>query len=184
MKRKWVKWFALISVGIFGMAYFVACGGGGDDDDDIDPCSGPVPCLTQDWGGTFYQFEESNGNPILINSDGNIFGGAGLDEEGSIIGLGGEVVDCYNSNITTGAIDRNPPDGNIDYWFTSVSGKVNICNTTLRVTNLVIEGTREPDTVATYVGVAQTSENNGDQTDRKAQQKILFEILNKMSSEQ
>ena len=94
------------------------------------------------------------------------------------------MIDCYNGNITEGAIDRYPPDGNIDYRFTSVSGNMNICNTTLRVTNLVIEGTREPDTVATYVGVAQTSEIKEDQADRKAQQEILFEILNIMSSEQ
>jgi len=184
MKRKGIKLIAVICVGVFGMLFFVACGGDGNGDDDSDPCTGPVPCLTQNWGDTYYQFNESNGNPIVVVSDGNVFGGAGPDEEGSIIGLGGVVVDCYNGNITTGGVDRNPPDGNIDYMFTSVSGKVNICNTTLRVTNLVIEGTREPDTVATYVGVAQTSENNGDQTDRKAQQEILFEILNKMSSEQ
>ena len=63
MKRKWVKWFALISVGIFGMVFFLACGG---DSDDSDPCSGPVPCLTQDWGGTYYQFNESNGSPVIV----------------------------------------------------------------------------------------------------------------------
>jgi len=42
----------------------------------------------------------------------------------------------------------------------------------------------QPDTVATYVGVAQTSAINTGQTDKKGQKEIVFEVLNKMSSEQ
>ena len=76
----------------------------------------------------------------------------------------------------------------VDYIFTSVSGNVNICNRTLRISDVVIEGTPEPDTVATYlgvyVGVTTSLKSNEDQTGRKIPPEILFEILDKMSSEQ
>jgi hypothetical protein len=159
-------------------------GGGGSGD----LCAGPVPCLTQDWGGTYYEFHEPNGNRIIITSNGNVYAAVGYNEEGDAIGLGGDVIDCYNGDISEGAIDNYPPDGNIDDWFTSVSGNVNICNTTLRISNLVIEGTPEPGTEATYVGVyvvaVASLKSNENQTGRKIPPEILFEILDKMSSEQ
>jgi len=63
---------------------------------------------------------------------------------------------------------------------------VNICNTTLRISDLVIEGTPEPNIEATYVGVLVPAslKSNEDQTGRKIPPEILFEILDKMSSEQ
>ena len=182
-----LRYLCLIVVIAFGLMVIVATGGGGGGGGGGDPCAGPVPCLTQDWGGTFYEFREPNGSPIIISSYGNVYAGAGFSDDGDIIGLGGDVIDCYNGDISEGAIDYNPPDGNIDYWFTSVSGNVNICNTTLRIYDLVIEGTPEPDTVATYVGVfvgvATSLESNEDQTGRKIPPEILFELLDKMSSE-
>jgi hypothetical protein len=182
-----LRYFCLLAAITLGLMAIVATGGGGGGGGG-DPCAGPVPCLTQDWGGTFYEFHEPNGSPIFITSYGNVYAGAGFNEDGDIIGLGGDVIDCYNGDISEGAIDYNPPDGNIDYWFTSVSGNVNICNTTLRISDLVIEGTPEPDTVATYVGVsvgaATYLKSNEDQTGRKIPPEILFEILDKMSSEQ
>jgi len=158
-------------------------GGGGGD-----PCAGPVSCLTQDWDGTIYEFHEPNGSPILIYSDGIFYAGAGYNEDGDIIALGGDVIDCYNGDISVGTIDYNPPDGVTDDSFAAVSGNVNICNTTLRISNLVIEGTPKPDTVATYVGVyvgvVASLKSNEDQTGRKIPPEILFEILDKISSEQ
>jgi hypothetical protein len=48
-------------------------GGGGEDS-----CDGPVPCATTDWGDTFYEFEDADGEVVLITSDGDFFGGLGL----------------------------------------------------------------------------------------------------------
>jgi hypothetical protein len=183
-----LRYLCVSCVIVVGFISIIGTGGGGDDGGGGDPCVGPVPCLTQDWGGTFYEFQDPNGSPIIITSYGNVYAGAGFNEDGDLIGLGGDVIDCYNGDISEGAIDNNPPDGNIDDWFTSVSGNLNICNTTLRISGLVIEGTPQPEIVATYVGVfvgvATSLKTNEDQTDRKILPEILFDILDKMSREQ
>jgi hypothetical protein len=186
-----LRYLCLVGVIALGLMTIVGTGGGGGGDGGDgggggggggDPCAGPVPCLTQDWGVTFYEFQEPDGSPILVNSDGNIHAEAGFTDDGDIIAFAGYVSDCYNGDIEEGAIDYYPPDGNIDYWFTWISGNVNICNTTLRISNIVIEGTPEADVVATYIGVATSLISNEDQIDRKIPPEILFEILDKMSS--
>jgi hypothetical protein len=185
-----LRYLCISCVIVVGFISIIGTGGGGDDGGGGggDPCVGPVPCLTQDWGGTFYEFQDPNGSPIIITSGGNVYALVGYSDESDAVGLGGDVIDCYNGDISEGAIDYNPPDGNVDDWFTSVSGNVNICNTTLRISNLVIEGTPEPDIVATYCGVcadmATSLKSNENQTGRKIPPEILFEILDKMSSEQ
>jgi len=190
IKLPGLQFINLLCIVALGLMTIIGCGGGGDDGGGGggDPCAGPVPCFTQDWDGTYYEFHEPNGNPIIISSYGNVYAAVGFNEEGDSIGLGGDVIDCYNGDISEGAIDNNPPDGNIDYWFTSVSGNMNICNTTLKISALVIEGTPEPGTEATYVGVflgaATSLKSNDNQADRKIPPEILFDILDKMSSEQ
>jgi len=158
-------------------------GGGGGGPTSTDPCAGPVPCLTQDWGLTFYEFQEPGGSPILVTSDGNIHAEAGYNEDGDIIGGGGYVSDCYNGDIEEGAIDYYPPDGNIDYWFSSVSGNLNICDRTLRISNFVIEGTPEADVVATYIGSGTMSVSEAIQIDRGLTTKLMHELVKRLSIE-
>ncbi len=171
----------LFTILIAALALFIpACGGssGGGGGGGCD-----VPCLTQNWGSTFYEFQEPSGSPILVTSDGNVHAEAGFNEYGDIIAVAGHVSDCYNGDIEEGAIDESPPDGNIDYWFTSISGNVNISNKILTISNLVIEGTPEADIVATCVGSGIAAVSMEIQIDRKIPTEILFEILDKMSSE-
>jgi hypothetical protein len=122
--------------------------------DPLDPCAGSVPCLTTDWNGVFYEFKEADGSQIIVSSEGNVFAGAGFTDEGWIIGLGGTPTDCYNGTLSEGGLDTDL-DGVIDDVFDSVSGNLNICGSTLSITNVVLDGDPNPDIVATYVGVAQ-----------------------------
>ena len=158
-----------------------ACGGSSGGGGGGGGCN--VPCLTNDWGTKYYEFEDQQGNPVIVLSDGNVHAEAGFNDDGDLIAVGGIVSDCYNGDIDEGAIDYNPPDGNIDYWFTSISGNVNISNKTLTISNLVIEGTPEADIVATCVGSGIYGVSKEIQIDRKIPIEILFEILDKMSSE-
>ena len=177
-----LRYLCLVGVIALGLMTIVATGGGGGGGGG-DPCAGPVPCLTQDWGLTFYEFQEPGGSPLLVTSDGNIHAEAFFNDDGDIIGVGGYVSDCYNGDIEEGAIDYYPPDGNIDYWFTSISGNVNICNTTLRISNIVIEGTPEADIAATYVGSGTLSVSEAIQIDRGLTTKLMHELVKRLSIE-
>jgi hypothetical protein len=178
-----LRCFCLLGVFALGLLAIIGTGGGGGGGGG-DPCAGPLPCLATDWGGTFYEFRESDGSPIVVMSDGVVFSGGGVDDNGDVIALAGTVSDCYNGIIEFGAIDYFPPDGNIDYTFTSVSGNVHYCNPTLTISSLIIEGAPQPDIVATYVGVATLFVSNEDQTGREIPPEILFDVMDKMYSEQ
>ena len=69
-------------------------------------------------------------------------------------------------------------DGVVDYWFVSVSGSANICNDTLQITNIVLDGAPDPDIVATYVGLA-----SGVYTGSEILSEILFKVMDKIKSE-
>ena len=164
---------------VFGLTIFFAIGcdnGGGSGGGGGNSCDGPVPCITSDWGDTMYEFEGDDGNPIVIGSDGLAFAGAGLTEDGFIMGLGGEAVDCYTGNILVGGMDYNL-DGTIDEWFDTASGRMKICDTELKVTNLIIDGVPEENIVADYVGVARST-IQADQSD--SAQIVIAEILNRL----
>ena len=139
-------------------------------------CAGPVPCLTEKWGvsideypywrGSYAVFYEGD-NVIVLMSDGEIFGiGAEqvIDGEKVIVGLGGEVTNCYNGTITTGAIDYDL-DGLPEYWFTSISGFVRVCDKTLTIYNIVVEGEAQDNVVAKYDSMASLSASNQLSTD-------------------
>jgi len=160
----------------------LACGGCGGDGDGGGGGGCNVPCLTQDWGNKYYEFEDQQGNPIIVISYGDVHAEAGFNDVGDLIAFGGFVSDCNNGDIDNGGLDTDL-NGTIDYWFTSISGNVNISNKTLTISNLVIEGTPEADIVATCVGSGIAAVSMEIQIDRKIQTEILFEILDKMSSE-
>lgn len=152
-------------------------GGGGGD-----PCAGSVPCLTTDWNGVFHEFKEADGSQILVSSEGNVFAGAGFTEEGWIIGLGGTPTDCYNGTLNEGGLDTNL-DGVIDDVFDSVSGNMNICGSTLSITNLVLDGDPIPDIEATYVGIYQVAAG-AVYSKSEIPPEILYETLDKVRGDQ
>jgi hypothetical protein len=148
-------------------------GGGGNS------CDGPVPCITTDWGDTMYEFEGDDGNLILIGSDGLAFGGAGLTDDGFIMALGGEVLDCYTGNILVGGMDYNL-DGIVDEWFDTATGKMTICDTELNVTNLILDGVPEENIAADYVGVARGMIQSEESATAQA---IISETLDRLGNE-
>ena len=169
----------------------IGCSGsGGGSSKKKDPCAGPVPCLSNNWGDQVAVFYEGN-NLIALLSDGEFFGiGAYQVVEGEtvIIGVGGEVINCYYGNITVGSIDYDL-DGIPDYWFDSVSGGVKVCDETLRVYNIVIEGEAEEDVVATFDSMATLSASNHLSTDAPIsaenveKTKILIKLLEQLMEE-
>ena len=144
-----------------------------------DSCDGPVPCLTVDWGDTFYEFVDADGEMVLILSDGEIFGGAGVTDDGFFWGLGGEVVDCNDGNIIVGGLDFNL-DGIVDFWFDTASGNVNICDKKLKVTNLILDGDPWDDIVATYVGIAASI---AQESQHDSEHAIISETLDRLREE-
>ncbi len=176
-------YLCIVSVIALGLMTIVGTGGGDGGNgggDIIDSCDGPVPCLTTNWNGEYYEFKETDGSLIIATSEGDIFAGAGFTDEGYIIALAGTTTDCYNGIITEGAYDYDL-DGIVDHWFTSVSGNVNICDRTLRISNYVIEGVTQDNIVATYQGIYASLKNGEIQTDINPE--ILQQILDKMNNE-
>jgi len=147
-------------------------GGGSSskEDEPEDPCDGPVPCLTEDWGdilddgtwsGNYAVFYDSD-NLIVLISDGETIGVAGVYEiegETAIVSFEGPVINCYDADINWGGID-NDLDGIIDYIFTSASGRLNVCAETLKIYEFVIEGEVEEDVTATFDSMASLSASN------------------------
>jgi hypothetical protein len=165
---------------LFVLTTFVAIGcnsGGGGGDGDS--CDGLVPCITTDFGDTFYEFVEADGESVVISSDGVAFGGAGTTDDGFLIGLGGEVVDCNNGKIMVGGLDYNL-DGVVDFWFDTASGNVNICDKKLKVTNLILDGDRYDDIVATYVGIAASV---AQESQHDSEHAIISETLDRLREE-
>jgi hypothetical protein len=167
----------------------IGTSGGGDGDGDGDPCTGPVPCLTVNSGNNFYLFEDQSGDPVAVLSDGAIVGVGffWFDGQGTFpIGLAGPVTGCRNGELTEGAKDLNGdfiPDPGEE--FASVSGNVNICNETLTVSNLVLDGIPQQDVVATYFGKFPLpfSLSGAPQMDRKPPIKFLQKVMERMSVE-
>ena len=155
-----------LSIGIL-MIYFalIGCsdsGGGGGKN----KCAGPVPCLAQNWGNQYALFNNGE-DPIVLVSNGKTLGVAGLFEvEGEmvIVGLEGPVSNCYNGNLNLGGVDDDL-DGTIDYWFTSATGRLRVCDKTLKIYNIVIEGEDEDDVVAKFDSMASLSASNHLSTD-------------------
>ena len=144
-----------------------------------DSCDGPVPFLTEDWGDTFYEFVDADGEMVLILSDGEIFGGAGVTDDGFLMALAGEVDDCNDGNIAVGGLDYNL-DGEIDFWFDTASGNLNICDKKLKVTNLILDGDRYDDIVATYVGIAASV---AQESQHDSEHAIISETLDRLREE-
>lgn len=163
-------------------------GNGGGDDDGGDPCAGPVPCLTEDFGNTFYEFVDQLGDPAIVYSDGINIGVGGIyyDELGDpyIIVLAGPVITCHDGDLTEGVIDWNS-NGIIDPGeeLGSVSGEVNICNETLSIYDLVVEGEPQPDYEATYVGSGILSLEEMIKEQGEPQRDFLDELIKILSAE-
>jgi hypothetical protein len=139
-------------------------------------CDGPVPCLTTNWGNTYREFIESDQSPILILSTGTIFALAGVNDEGHIFSLAGDITDCYNGVILLAGIDLNDFGGIEDSEFFDASGNAKICGSTLTVTNLVIDGVSENNIVATYVGTYTAFVHIASEVPPE----ILFETMDKL----
>jgi len=183
-----LHYLCLAGVIALGLMTIVATGGGGGGGGDGDPCAGPVPCLTENWGDTYYEFVDQWGDPVVVMSDGDLVAGGGLyyDDQGNPypIALAGPVIDCRNGELTDGAIDWNW-SGTVepDEWLTSVEGKLNICRETLRVYDLVLEGEPIDDIVATYVESGILSVSRVIQIDRGFPTKLVHELMKRFSIE-
>ena len=145
---------------------------GGGSSKKKNPCDGPVPCLTEKWGdyledgppwwrgryATFYDGDE----PIVLISDGEyaeVDGMFEIEGETYLIGLAGQVLDCYNAHLDFGGVDYDL-DGIPDYMFTSVSGHLRVCGQTLSIYDIIVEGEVYEDVVATYDSMASLSASN------------------------
>lgn len=177
------KLFVLLAMAIFLM--IGGCGGGGGDGAPADSCAGPIPCLTGDWGNTFYVFEDqSSGDPVVLLSDGTYAGVGGYYYDGGAVyavALTGPVSDCRNAQLDYGAIDWDG-DGLVqeDEIF-SMQGSLNVCATTLRVYNLSMLGELYPDVVAIYHSTQFLSITDQTvQVDRGIPTKIIQEMLKRV----
>jgi hypothetical protein len=178
LRNKFIKnlrYLFLIGVSALGLMAIIGTGGGGGGDGD--PCAGPVPCLTTDWGDTSRVFIDSDGSPILVLSDGTVFAAAGVNDDGHLISLGGTVTDCYNGVISLAIIDLNDDGIPQDSEVFDASGNAKICGSTLTGTNLVIDGVPENDVVATYSGTASVHIAS------EVPPEFLFETMDKLNSE-
>jgi hypothetical protein len=194
LRNKFIKnlrYIFLIGVSALGLMAIIGTGGGsggdGDGDGDGDSCAGPVPCLTVNFGNTAYIFEDQLGNLVAVLSDGAIVGVGFFWDDGQKfipIGLAGSVTDCRNGELTEGAKDLNGdfiPDPGEE--FASVSGNVNICNRTLTVSNLVLDGIPQQDIVATFFVEFPLSLSGALQIDREPPIKFLQKVMERMSVE-
>jgi len=150
-------------MGIVAILALVGCGDDGGHGTPPDPCAGPVPCLTEDWGMTGYIFEDRLGEPYAVVSDGTAMAVVGFvwwtPSEYVLVGLAGPSIDCHNGEFLYAAFWSTLPPGDIpDYETLGVQGKLNICGVTLTISDLSIPGWVLPDLVATYVGTETLAE--------------------------
>jgi len=185
-----LHYLCLIGVIALGLMTIVGSNGGdgGDGGTPTDPCAGPVPCLTENWGDTYYEFVDQWGDPIIVISDGDTVAGGAIyyDDLGDPypIALAGPVIDCHNGELTEGAIDWNWSGTIEDFeWLTSVEAKLNICKETLKVSDIVLEGDPLDDIVATYVESGTLSVSKAIQIDRGFPTKLLHELMKRLSIE-
>jgi hypothetical protein len=184
---KILRYICLACVIAIGFMTIIGTGGGGDSDDGGDSCDGPVPCLTVNFGNTAYIFEDQSGGLVAVLSDGALVGVGFYWYDGQQtfpIGLAGQVTDCRNGELTEGAKDLNEdfiPDPGEE--FASVSGNVNICNETLTVSNLVLDGIPQQDIVATYFANFPLSLSGALPIDREPPIEFLQKVMERMSVE-
>jgi hypothetical protein len=93
--------------------------------------------------------------------------------------LGGETVDCYTGNIIAGGMDYNL-DGNVDGVFDTASGKVKICDTELKVSNLVLDGVPYENIVVDYVGIVRSMLQSKESDSAQA---IISEMQDRLKDE-
>ena len=106
------KFLTMIILLAFSLPFtYGGCSGGGGGDGGGDPCAGPIPCLTENWGNTFYEFVDQLGDPAIVLSDGVVvgFGGIYYDPGGDPypIAIVGPVISCRDGDMIDGAIDWN-----------------------------------------------------------------------------
>jgi hypothetical protein len=135
-----LKWLnLLLSISLL----IIACGGGGGGGPD--PCDGPVPCLTNDFGTTVYEFTDGSGDPVVLFSDGEYVVIAGIyydpDNQPYIIGIGGPVTSCREADLINAAIDWNQ-NGLLEEgeWLEPMEGGLDVCDETLSVYDLFLLG--------------------------------------------
>jgi hypothetical protein len=152
---------SLFTILVILFAFGCSGGSGSGGKKDKDPCAGPVPCLTEEWGyideggywiGEFAIFMDGTGTPILLITDGETFAVGGYYEvvegEIGIVAFEGPVRNCYSGTINLGGWADN--DGNIIGEFTSASGNVKVCGETITISKVVVEGEIYPDVVGTF----------------------------------
>lgn len=120
------------------LVFVFGCGsGGGGSSDKNDDCSGPVRCLTENWGNQYAVFYDIYNKPVLLVSNGERAGIAYLseiDHEIVIVAFEGPVKNCYKANMYYGGIDFDL-DGIIDVYLSGVTGMFKVCKQTLKTYN-------------------------------------------------
>ena len=181
------KLLVLVLMVCFALTGCSDSGGGGSKN----PCRGPVPCLAIDWGNQYAVFLDAWDNPVVLLSDGEIMGFSApcqIGGETCLCAFVGPVIDCYDADIDNGAVDDDG-DYIIDYEFTSASGHVNVCATTLRIYNLVVEGEPWKDYLSTFDSMASLSASNQLSTDAPISAenvekvKIMIKLLEQLMEE-
>lgn len=192
IRNEFVKnlhYLCLTCVIALGLVTIIATGGGGGGGGGGgDPCAGPVPCLTEDFGDTFYEFVDQLGDPGIVLSDGIdvVFGGIYYDPLGDpyIIAIGGPVISCHDGDMIAGAIDWNM-NGEIEdgEWLEPMDGGLNICNETLSIYDLFLLGESWHDHEWTYVGSGTLSAVTTTQERAEPPRDLLRELIQIMSEE-
>lgn len=155
-----------------------------DDDKQVEEnrcnqCIGDTPMLNQNWGEVYYIFDRPGGGYIFAGSWGNVFAGCTEYGNGEIICVAGPVIDCIDGYIEIGGTDN--------YDFTSISGDVSLCNNTLTIENIIVEGQPYPNITGTFHGetwaASTTNENQGNGGEKlkgmKTRENLVFKMLNK-----
>ena len=153
-----MKQTKLFSLAICLVVSLALMNGGCDGGGGGSSCAGPIPCLTEEFGDTFYMFEDQTGDQALIFSDGEIVLLAAYyyhphTGEPYMILIVGPVTSCYNADLITGAIDWNDnfeiDEGEI---LEPMDGRLRICDETLFAFDLFLLGESWHDREWTYVG--------------------------------
>ncbi len=183
------KFLMMIILLAFSLPFTYGSSGGGDGRSSAgDVCAGPVPCLTKDFGDTFYEFVDQLGDPAIVLSDGiiTVVGGIYYDEFGDPypVALGGPVISCHDGDLIEGAIDWNW-NGIIDdgEWLNPMDGGLNICNVTLSIYDLVVEGEPWSDYEATYVGSGTLSLGEMIQEETESLKNLVHAFIQILSAE-
>ena len=151
---------ARVALAMLAVLALLGCGDDGGDGREApaaDPCAGPIPPFTENWGETVYNFIDDEGTIYLVASDGMEAGVGAMEWDPDlgdfiIVMLVGPVVDKYTSTFTYMVIDEYA-DGTIDWVITEgIEGVMAICAEQLKIYDVVIEGVPQGDVVASYTG--------------------------------